>query len=275
MMKQIIAAVGLSFTALQAHATQIVYDPINHGTNIANEITNLVQYVETEVNSAETQLNTLNTLEQQVLQVERMGDPKALVANIPGVQNLQTLSAIYQQANKDVADWSAYVNPQSWKMTANSILQTYGQPALTTFTASNGVRVGTAQSLFQFQTANYNTAVGAQQTMSRLNQQLQTLTQQLAQATSAMQAATTQSQVQKYQATISALHASIDATKAALQSAEFSQRLQTEQNNAAQQISRAAQAQATAVSDLQNIDQGLTGLPLGNFQSPVLWNQNP
>jgi flagellar biosynthesis chaperone FliJ len=274
-MKALSLALGLALLgSITAHGTMIVYDPINHVQAVTSEIVNFGKWAESEIQEAETQLNTLNTYENELLQLERMGDPKTLTANLPGVSNLQTLSQIYAQANKDVADWSAYVNPQSWKLTANQILSIYRQPALTTFSASNGVRVGTAQSLFQFQTANYNTAAGAQQTVATLNQKLQTLTQQLAAATSAMQSATTQSRVQKYQATISALHASIDATRAALQEAEFSQRLQTQQNNSAQQITRAAQAQATEASDLQNIDQGLDGLPLGNFQQPVLWNAN-
>jgi len=271
MTRRTITAAVFLLVALQAQATEIVYDPINHGTNIADEIVNFAKWAASEVHEANTDLQTLETYENEVLQLERMGDPKTLTASLPGVSNLQTLAQIYAQANKDVTDWSAYVNPQSWKMTANSILQTYGQPALTTFTASNGVRVGTAQSLVQFQTANYNTAASAQQRVATLNQQLQTLTQQLAAATSGMQSATTQSAVQKYQATISALHASIDATRAALQEAELSQQLQTQQNNAAQQISRAAQAQAVQASDYQAIDQGLNGLPMGNFSQPVLW----
>src|SRR5208282_1182638 len=275
MIRGLIGLVAFSCVSFHAWATDIVYDPINHGTNIANEITNLVQWTETEVHAAATDLQTLNTYEQEVLQAERMGDPRTLTANLPGIQNLQTLSEIYSQAQKDVADWSAYVNPQSWKMTADQILAIYGQPGLTMFTASNGVRVGTAQSLFQFQVSDYNTAYGAQQTVSRLNQQLQTQTQQLAQATSAMQAATTQSEVQKYQATISALHASIDAVKAALAQAELSEKLQTQQNNAAGAITRAAQAQATEAADLQVIDQGLSGLPMGNFEQPQLWGGQP
>jgi DNA repair exonuclease SbcCD ATPase subunit len=275
MIKRLLLAVSLVVACSSARAYDLVYDPVNHMQNLVDEVANMVKWAATQVSAAQTQLNTLNSYEQTVLQVERMGDPKALTANLPGVSNLQTLAQIYAQANKDITDWSAYVNPKSWQMTTNQILSLYQQPALTTFTASNGVRVGTAQSLVQFQTANYNTAASAQQRVATLNQQLQTLTQQLAAATSGMQSATTQAQVQKYQASISALHASIDATKAALQEAEFSQQLQTQQNNAAQQISRAAQAQATEASDLQNIDQGLNGLPLGNFSQPQLWNANP
>jgi hypothetical protein len=275
MIERIILWFGLSFVAFQAGATQVVYDPINHGTNIANEVTNLVQWTETEIHAAATELNTLNTYENEVLQLARMGDPKTLTANLPGVSNLQTLSEIYGQAQKDVQVWSAYVNPQSWKLTADQILSTYQQPALTTFTASNGVRVGTAQSLFQFETANYNTAYGAQQTVSRLNQQLQTLTKELATATSSLQAATTTSDVQKYQGIVSSLHAQIDAVKAALQQAELSEKLQTQQNNAAGAITRSAQAQATTAADLQVIDEGLNGLPLGNFSTPQLWGSQP
>jgi hypothetical protein len=255
--------------------TTIVYDPINHGTNIVNEVTNLGHWVATQLSAAQTSLNTLNTYEQTVLQVERMGDPKTLVANLPGVQNLQTLEQIYTQGVKDVSDWAAFVNPQSWKLTADQILQIYGQPGLSTFTSSNGLKIGTAQSLFQFNVTNYNALESAKQTVTRLTQQLQTETKDLATATSAMQSATTTSAVQKYQSTIASLHASIDTTKAALQAAELSLKLQTEQTNTAQRITQAAQAQATQIADYKVIDQGLNGLPMGQMQTPMLFGTRP
>jgi hypothetical protein len=273
---KIILGLAILLGALEARATDIVYDPINHGTQLVDQITNIAVWVKTEVANVQTQLNTLTTMENTVLEVERMGDPKTLTANLPGVSNIQLLDQIFTQANKDVTDWAAFVNPESWTLTANQILSTYRQPGLITFTASNGMRIGTAQSLFQFNTATYNASVGAQATVQQLNQKLQTLTQQLAQATSAMQSASTTSAVQKYQASISALEASIQATKAALQQAELSEKLQVQQNQAAEQITRAAQAQAIEASDLQVIDQGLMGLPMGQMQGqPILWNQNP
>lgn len=262
-------------TASPGYSTIITYDPINHGTAIANEISNLAQYVKSAVAETATQLNTLNTLEEQILTVERLGDPKTLTANIPGVQNLQTLSEIFSQGEKDVQDWSAYVNPESWKMSTEQILNIYGQPVFNGFTAANGVHVGAAQSLFNFQVSNYNTEEGAKQTVDRLNQQLKTLTQQLAAATSAMQSATTEAQVSKYHSAISALDSSINSVKASLQAAEFSERLQVQQNENAQQITRATQAQQTAAEDLEAIDAGLTGLPVGQMQTPLLWNSQP
>ena len=275
-MRKIAFIAAVLFVVLSsARGTLIVYDPVNHATNISNEIVNFAKWAETEVQAAETQLNTLNTYEQQVLQVERMGDPKTLTANLPGVANLQTLSQIFTQGEKDVTDWAAFVNPQSWKMTAESIMNVYGQPAFNGFTASNGVHVGAAQSLFQFSTANYNTAAGAQQTVQRLTQQLQTQTQQLAAATASLQAATTTADVQKYQGVIAGLHSAITATQAALEQAKFSQQLQTQQNNSAQQITREMQAQQTEAEDLQAIDQGLTGLPVGQMNQPILWGSQP
>lgn len=254
-----------------AHAVDIVHDPGLALQNAANEVVNLGKWAASEAHEASIELSSLNTYENTVLQVERMGDPKTLTANLPGVANVQELSQIVAQAQKDVADWSAYVNPQSWQLTTDSILNIYQQPGLPSIMAANGVRIGTPQSLIQFSTADYNTAYGAQQTVERLNQQLQTQTQQLAQATSKMQAATTQSEVQKYQATISALHAAIDATKAALQQAELSEKLQVQQNNNAQQLTRDAETMAQHMADLQVIDQGLSGLPMGNFNEPVFW----
>lgn len=275
MIRQILVTASVLLLALPANATMIVYDPILHAQTLGDQIVDFAKWAESEIQEAETSLNTLNTYENTVLQVERMGDPKTLTANLPGIQNIQTLAAIYQQAQKDVTDLAALSNPGNISATANQILQTYKQPLLTSFTASNGVTVGPAQSLFQFQAANYNVATNSQQTIATLNQQLQTLSQQLAAATSAMQAATTQSAVQKYQATISGLHASIDAVNGAIQQAKLSAQFQTQQNNSAEQITRSAEAQVIQASDYKAIDEGLNGLPLGNLNGPVLWNQSP
>jgi hypothetical protein len=274
MSREGITLLGVLCFVFRAWGVDVVYDPILHSTTVADQVVDFAKWAESETHEANTDLQTLNTYEQEVLQVERMGDPKALTANLPGVSNLQTLGQIYTQAQKDITDWSAYVNPESWKLTADNILQNYQQPELIEFTGANGVRIGAAQSLFQFQVSNYNTEAGAQQTVAALNQKLQTLTQQLAQATSAMQAATTQSEVQKYQATISALHASTDATRAALQEAELSEHLQTQQNNNAQEITRSNQAQTIQAADVQAIDAGLNQLPLGNLDTPQLWNSS-
>ena len=183
---KIVAKILISIVCLvatSAHAVDIVHDPGLALQNAGNEIVNFAQWASTEIHAAATDLNTLNTYEQTVLQVERMGDPKTLTANLPGVSNVQTLAQIYQQGMKDASDWASYANPQSWQMTADQILSIYQQPALTTFTSAAGVKIGTATSLVQFHTANYNTAYGAQQTVAQLNQKLQTETQQLATAT--------------------------------------------------------------------------------------------
>ncbi len=271
-----LAALALILMLLEsecADATLVVYDPVNHGTAVFNELTNIVQWVETEVHSAATELNTLNTYEQEVLQVARMGDPQTLTANIPGVQNIQTLEQIYTQAERDINDWSSFVNPQSWRITADQILDIYGQQGFNGFTAANGIHIGAAQSLINFQVSNYNIDKGAQQTVATLNQKLAALTQQLAAATNAMESSTTQSQVQKYQSVINALHASIDATNGALQQARFSVQLQTQQNNAAQTISQNMTLQKAAAEAYQAIDagSGMTDLPSQNFRQLALW----
>jgi hypothetical protein len=276
-MRKIIGAVVLSLVAFQARATMIVYDPALHVQTAVDQIVDFAKWAETEIQAAATQLNTLNTYENTVLQVERMGDPKTLTANLPGVSNLQTLSEIYSQGMKDVEDWSSYVNPKSWSLTADNILQIYQQPGLPSIIASNGVALGTPQSLIQFNTANYNTAAGAQDTVARLNQKLQAQTQELATATSALQAATTTSAVQKYQGVVASLHAQIAATEAALKQAELSEQLQLQQNNNAQQLAHDAETTAQHMADLQVIDEGpLQGIPVGDLDltKSVQWGSN-
>jgi hypothetical protein len=249
-----------------AHAQLTVYDPINHATAVTNEVVNFAKWSATELHSAATELNTLNTYEQEALTVARMGDPKTLTANLPGIQNIVTLSEIYSQVQKDYTDISAYANPQSWKLTAQSIMNTYQQPGMAGWVAKPG-----AQPLIQFSTSNYNAAANTLQSVQTLQAKLKTLTDQLSAATTSLQAATTEAAVAKYQGIISGLHASIDATNGAIQAAKFQNDLQIQQNNAAHQISQVAQVAATVSSDQAAIAQGLTGLPTGQMTTPILW----
>jgi hypothetical protein len=252
--------------ASAAHAQLTVYDPINHATAVTNEVVNFAKWTSTELHAAATELNTLNTYEQEALAVARMGDPRTLTANLPGIQNIVTLSQIYAQVEKDYVDISAYANPQSWKLTAQAIMNTYQQPSLAPFAAKPG-----AQPLIQFSVSNYNSSANTLQSVQALQAKLKTLTDQLSAATTSLQAATTQSAVQKYQGIIEGLHASIDATNGAITLAKFQNELQTLQNNSAAHISQVAQTAAVVNSDQATISQGLTGLPVGQMSTPISW----
>jgi hypothetical protein len=88
----------------------------------------------------QTQLNTLQTYENTVLQVARMGNPAAL-RNLPGVSNVADLSQIYGQLTVDHQRIQALTNPATYQADVNAILSRYSQGPWNGFTAANGVKV--------------------------------------------------------------------------------------------------------------------------------------
>jgi hypothetical protein len=268
----VIASLALAFAS--ARATQVVYDPIVHGTIVGDQVVNFAKWAASEAHEAQTQLNTLQTYENTVLQVARMGNPAAL-RSLPGVSNVAELYQIYGQLTSDYQQIQRMTNPQNLQMTFNSILSTYKQPTWNGFTAANGVTVQPNQGSFQFATSNYNVAANVQQQLTQLDQKKQTLTQERDAALQSLQSATDQSSVQKLHSSVTALNGAIADINQSEQQLFNQARLQQTQNVAAQQIYQAAQREATQASDYQAIDQGLNGLPLGNLSQPVLWNQNP
>jgi hypothetical protein len=268
----VIASLALAFAS--ARATQVVYDPIVHGTIVGDQVVNFAKWAASEAHEAQTQLNTLQTYENTVLQVARMGNPAAL-RSLPGVSNVAELYQIYGQLTSDYQQIQRMTNPQNLQMTFNSILSTYKQPTWNGFTAANGVTVLPNQGSFQFATSNYNVAANVQQQLTQLDQKKQTLTQERDAALQSLQSATDQSTVQKLHSSVTALNGAIADINQSEQQLFNQARLQQTQNVAAQQIYQAAQREATQASDYQAIDQGLNGLPLGNLSQPVLWNQNP
>ena len=53
-----------------------------------------------------TALKEIQQVENEIVQLERMGDPKAYGANLPGVQVITGLAQIYQQGKQDAEDWA-------------------------------------------------------------------------------------------------------------------------------------------------------------------------
>lgn len=269
MIKRIVALSVFAF-CVSANAYDVVYDPINHATNIGNEIVNLIKWSATQVSAAQTELNTLNTYENTVLQVARMGNPAAL-RNLPGVSNVAELYQIYGQLTIDYQEIQRLTNPQNFQSNLNSILATYKQPAWNGFRTVNGVNIQPNQGSFQFPVGNYNVAANVQQQLTQLNQKKQILTQQRDTALQSLQSATDQSAVQKLHSMVTALNGAIADISQSAQQLFNQGQLQQTQNVAAQQIYQTAREEQTQAADYQAIDQGLNGLPLGNLQTPVLW----
>src|ERR1700758_1740917 len=148
MMKRFVAYSVFAF-CVSANAYDVVYDPINHATNIGDEIVNLIKWSATQVSTAQTELNTLNTYENTVLQVARMGDPAAL-RSLPGVSTVSELYQIYGQLSRDYISAQALLNPQRYRNDMNYILSAFQLPQWNGFNNSNGLPVLPAQGLFQF-----------------------------------------------------------------------------------------------------------------------------
>lgn len=269
MIKHIIAFSVYAWCA-SANAYDVVYDPINHATNIGDEIVNLIKWSATQVSTAQTELNTLNTYENTVLQVARMGNPAAL-RSLPGVSNVAELYQIYGQLTSDYQEIQSLTNPQNFQANFNSILATYKQPPWNGFRSANGLNIQPNQGSFQFPVSDYNVAANVQQQLTQLDQKKQVLTQQRDTALQSLQSATDQSTVQKFHSIVTALNGAIADINQSEQQLFNQARLQQTQNVAAEQIYRAAQKEETQAADYQAIDQGLNGLPLGNLQTPVLW----
>src|SRR6266481_1778918 len=95
-MRQILVAgmfLGLGFSV---HASMIVYDPALHAQTAADHIVDFAKWAKTEVDAAQTELNTLQTYQQTLLYVARLGDPAAL-RSIPGVSTIAELYSMYGQ----------------------------------------------------------------------------------------------------------------------------------------------------------------------------------
>jgi len=78
MIKQISTLFSLVTLGISVQASVIVHDPGLAVQDAAHEVVNLAKYAVTATKQTETALNTLNTYENTVLQVARMGNPAAL-----------------------------------------------------------------------------------------------------------------------------------------------------------------------------------------------------
>src|SRR5260370_5292630 len=133
----VIIAWVLWTTARLSYATLPVVDYSHIAQDAGNEVVNLAKWAKTEVDQAQTEVNTLNTYENTVLQVARMGNPAAL-RNLPGVSTVAELYQIYGQLSRDYVSAQALLNPQRYQSDMNYILGGYQLPKWNGYTASSG-----------------------------------------------------------------------------------------------------------------------------------------
>lgn len=268
------AVTGMIFVclvlAINARATLPVVD---YAGNIANEINwviNYIKQVDMDVQQHLIVLKEVQQIENEIEQLERMGNPGALT-QLPGVSNIQTLSQIIAGFKQDVAQLEALVNPHTAANTANQVLQTYGQPLWNGFTAANGTKISPNVGMIQFSASDYNVINAVQQNVQNLQQKKLTLSQQRDQAISAMQSANDQSTIFKQSAIIQALSGAISDVNAQITQAVQAGQAQQQKNQAAREISAATQIQRQNAADLGAVDQDMN-LPWQGRQL-TLWPQ--
>lgn len=279
-MKRLLLPLMLVAWATNGMATMIVYDAVNHGQNLADEIANYAkqcaQYItqcDQYIQEHTTALKEIQQVENEVLQLERMGDPKAYGMGLPGVSNIATLAAIYQQAQKTYSDITGMANPQNLKVTWQQIQGMYGQNSWNGFNSSGGWHVGPATGLINFYATNYNVGYSTQQTIQQLNAKKLELTQQRDAAIAQMQAASDQSAVQKQQAIITALNGAIQDVNGSIAQAVQTANLQIKQNEQAQKMAENIASQQQAAAVLQSVDQDVSTLPVSGVHQPINWGQ--
>ena len=245
MKKSALTLLVVAVLALQAKATVVVHDPIhtlmNEGNWIITEIKQGMQYVkqcDQWVEEHTTALKETQQVENEIIQLERMGDPKAFGANLPGVRVITNLATIYQQGKQDAEDWAAFANPKSIKLTAEEVMGLYSN-SLTGVTTSGGFKVPPAQGLIQFSLSDYNVANGAQDSVTKLIATKTALTQARDAAMAQVAAGGTDAEIQKLGVTINSLNGAIAGVDASIQQAVATANLQEQKNQAAEKVYKA------------------------------------
>jgi hypothetical protein len=275
----VLALAGMSVEAM-ASGVELVYDPALHTQTWADQIANYTkqcaQYLkqcDQWIEEHTTALKEIQQVENEVLQLERMGDPKSYGMGLPGVSNITALVSIYGQAQKDFSDITGMANPQNLKVGWQQIQSMYGQNSWNGFDTAGGWHVGPATGLINFYASNYNVGYSTQQTIQQLNAKKLELTQQRDAAIAQMQSASDQSAVQKQQAIITALNGAIADVNGSIAQAISTANLQITQNQQAQAISENIAAQRQTAGVLQSVDQDVMALPITGVHQTIHWGQ--
>jgi hypothetical protein len=211
--KVIVVACLLALVSTEVKAVLPVIDPSAIAHMIVSYATQLRQWlteVKTQVDADTIALKEIQTVENEVTELLRMGDPKAYnIGSMPGIGNITALIAMYQQVQRDVTDIEAFANPGSYKVTADAILAQYGINSFQPWTSPLGVKIAPVQVLLQFHESSFNVSATTLAKIQALTQKKQDLTTQRDAAIAQLGSAADQSQVQKQTALISALNAAI------------------------------------------------------------------
>jgi hypothetical protein len=239
----------LWLTARLSYATLPVVDYNHIAQDAGNEVVNLAKWVKTEVDAAQTQLNTLNTYENTVLQVARLGNPAAL-QNIPVVSSIAELVGSGQRLLIQYEQIKNLINPQYLQGSLNSLTSAYQLQSWNPM----------APGAYRFPAASFAISQSVQDQMTALEKQRQQLEQQRDATLKSLQSATTTADVQKYSAGLVGVNGAL--AEIAARSSELAQKseVQQQQLNAGQAVQRQQITEQTAASFGSDINASINTL---------------
>lgn len=267
-MKRLATTAMILALSMSAKAVYPVYDAPNFGQNVLNYLKAAESYVkdvQIEVNTNMTALHEVTQIENEILELERMGDPSVLI-NLPGVQQIALLGQIYQQAQIDVAKISSFVTADGLQNNCDSIMSAYGFGRWGGFTSGWGVRYYANSPILRFNTSDYNADSTVQARITTLMNQKASLTQQRDAAINGLQGATDDTTKQSYAAQITALNGAIADLNQTINQTELASQIQIRMNGNAQQIYSGytnAQMAAAFQQSEENGIMALSGTPTG------------
>jgi hypothetical protein len=246
--------------ALTANAVLPVTD---YGLTIQSEINHIQSFAKQVLQyeqELQIQINTLNTYEQEVLQVVAMGNPMTYISPIVGdVQQVvgglatteRTLVGQYQQLE-------SLASPQTYLNTLNSVMGQFQLPQWTGNVSTLGVVTTPFGPNFQFQASQYTVAVQTQRLIQSIEVQKNGIEALIKTLTSEVSTGATTSQVQKLHASISALQVTLASlnnreTQLRAQAAMFNQQV-----GAAQALYKTASAEQMAATFQQAQENGIS-----------------
>lgn len=251
---------GILCVALTSRAVLPVTD---YGLIIQSEI-NWVQGFAKQVlqyeQELQIQINTLNTYEQEVVQVVRMGNPATYISPIINDVNqvVGGLSSTEQSLVSQYEQLESLASPQTYQNTMNSVMSQFQLPQWTGNVSTLGIVTTPCQANYQFQTAQYSAEIQTQKLIQSIEVQKAEIIKSISTLNSAASSATTTAEGQKLQSSIAVLQAalsSLDSRESQLrqQALMFSQQI-----SSAQALYKTAQAEQMAAGFQQAQEAGLS-----------------
>ena len=266
MHKPLIITAALVAASL-ARATDVVVDPTVNMTIWYNDAISQLKQDLARVTQGEqliqeklTALKEVEQVENQIVQLARMGDPAAL-KSLPVVGSIAELAGDGQKLLGEYQQLRTLTSPQYLKGNLAAVQSAYGL----------GQWNPTSPGAYQFSSASYQVSTTIQDQMTELEKSRQSLEQKRDQTMSAIAAATDQSTVQKLTGSLVGVNgalAELAARESALAQRGQLQQMQLTAGHAVQTQQRAEQQATQAYS---GIDNDFSNLPTGGFGRAPLW----